>query len=71
MARELSKLREMSLEDLAREERELRDEVWKLRLQRATGQLADPHKVRKTRRELARLLTVRRERELAARAQAR
>ena len=70
MARELSKLREMSIEELAREERALRDEVWKLRLQRATGQLADPHKVRRTRRELARVLTVRRQQELRARAAA-
>jgi len=65
MAVELGKLRNMSAEDLVKEEQQLREEIWKLRLQIATGQLQAPQKVRRARRDLARLLTVRRERELA------
>jgi len=60
-ANDLTKLRGMGPEDLAREELELRQEIWKLNLQRATGQLHDQHKVRRARRSLARLLTVQRE----------
>ena len=64
MAKATAKLRNMSGEELNREEQELRAAVWKLRLQLSTGQLQDPQKVRRARKELARLLTVRREREL-------
>jgi large subunit ribosomal protein L29 len=62
MALDPVKLRNMSPVDLDKEEIALREEIWKLRLQRSTGQLGDPHKVRRTRRDLARVLTVRRER---------
>jgi len=65
MAVELDKLRNMSGGDLAQEEQQLREEIWKLRLQIVTGQLQAPQKVRSARRDLARLLTVRRERQLA------
>jgi large subunit ribosomal protein L29 len=63
MATDIGKLRGLGAEELEREEHELRDEIWKLRLQRVTGQLQNTHKVRAAKRELARLLTVRRERE--------
>jgi large subunit ribosomal protein L29 len=66
MAQDPAKLRAMSAEEMAKEEEELRAEIWKLRLQLTTGQLQDPQKVRRARRDLARLLTVRRETELAA-----
>ncbi len=61
MALELTKMRAMTLDELSKEERELREEIWKLRLQRSTGQLQDTGKVRRKRHELARVLTVRRE----------
>ena len=66
MATELSKLRGMSPQELGDEERALREEVWKLRLQRTTGQLQDAHKVRRQRKALAQVLTIRREQQLAA-----
>ena len=66
MATELSKLRGMSPHELGEEERALREEIWKLRLQRTTGQLQDLHKVRRQRKALARVLTIRREQQLAA-----
>ncbi len=65
MARDMGKLREMAPEEMDREEGALREEIWKLRLQMTTGQLQNPYKVRKARKDLARLLTVRRERVLA------
>ncbi len=63
MALRARKLREMSPDELAKEERELRDQIWKLQLQRSTGQLSDPNKVAERRRDLARVLTVMREME--------
>jgi len=66
MAKDTAKFRKMSPEDLHEEEHGLREEVWKLRLQMTTGQLQDPQKVRRTRKELARALTVKRELELKA-----
>ena len=43
--------------------RELADEIFHLRLRRATSQLPNPMKLRETKRDLARVNTVRRERE--------
>jgi large subunit ribosomal protein L29 len=40
---------------------EIREELFKLRFQHATGQLENPVRMRTLRRELARVLTVRRE----------
>ncbi len=62
MGQDIAKLRSMGVDDLQREELELRDEIWKLGLQRSTGQLQDPHKVRRKRHDLARVLTVMNER---------
>ena len=61
MALDLTKVRAMTLDELNKEERELREEIWKIRLQRSTGQLQDTGKVRRKRHDLARVLTVRRE----------
>ncbi len=66
MAKDISKLRNMSPEALQKEEHGLREEIWKLRIQLTTGQLQDPQKVRRTRQDLARVLTVKRELELQA-----
>jgi large subunit ribosomal protein L29 len=64
MALDTAKLRNLSIEDLDKEALSLREAVWKLRLQLTTGQLQDPQKVTAARKDLARVLTVRREREL-------
>ena len=58
---DIGKLRGMNPEDLDQEEVALREEIWKLRLQRTTGQLQDPWKVRIARRKLARVMTVKSE----------
>ena len=61
MAVNLEKLRGMTAEELDKESLELRDEIWKLRLQKSTGQLQDPGKIRQRRHDLARVLTVKRQ----------
>lgn len=52
------KLREMSDSELAKEAIELRRALFNLRLQKATGQLEKPHKLRETRRDIARVETI-------------
>jgi ribosomal protein L29 len=59
----LSKYRGMEPEVLAKEEAELRTAIWKTKLQKGTGQITDPLRLAVIKRDLARLLTVRRERE--------
>ena len=58
----LMKYKDMEPEALAREEAELRTAIWKTKLQKGTGQITDPLRLAVTKRDLARLLTVRRER---------
>ena len=66
MAVNMEKLRNMTPVELEKEEQDLRQAIWKLRLQMSTGQAADAHGARQAKRDLARVLTVRREKELAA-----
>lgn len=61
MALDAGKLRGQSPDELDKEEAELRGAIWKLQLQRAAGQAQDPHRMRGVRRDLARVLTVKRE----------
>ena len=65
MAVDLKKIRGLGPDELAKESQALREEVWKLRMQQATGQLEDPGKIRKKRHDLARVLTIIREAEIA------
>ena len=55
-------LRDMTDTELRTKEAELVDELFHLRLRRATSQLANPMKPRTTRRDLARVKTLLRER---------
>jgi large subunit ribosomal protein L29 len=52
----------MTDDELRNRERELVDEIFHLRLRRATAQLANPMKLRETKRNLARVKTVLRQR---------
>jgi large subunit ribosomal protein L29 len=58
-----AELRDLSVEDLRQRERDLDDQIFRLRLQKSTGQLESPVKVRTGRRELARVKTIIREKE--------
>ena len=55
--------REQSVEELKQREIELADQLFALRLQKVTGQLENPSKIRAARRDLARVLTVMREKD--------
>jgi len=46
--------------ELAQKEKDLREASWKLRLQKSTGQLENPTRLRVLRRDLARVKTYRR-----------
>lgn len=59
----IKKLRDMEQAALVSEEAELRTAIWKMKVQKGTGQITDPLKLAVTKRDLARLLTVRSERE--------
>jgi large subunit ribosomal protein L29 len=56
-----SELRDLTVEDLRAREKDLRDQLFRLRIQKSLGQLEGPGKVRTTRRDLARVKTVLRE----------
>ena len=58
-------LREMSDEELESRERDLIEEVFNLRFQIAAGIAENPQILRNVRKDLARVKTVRRDRELA------
>ena len=58
------KLRELNPEELQLKEKELRESIFKLRFQMAIGQREDPGKIRHLKKDLARVLTLRREEEL-------
>ena len=54
----LKRLRGMNGMELRGEENDLRQAIWKLQVQRATGQIAEAGKLTQARRDLARLLTL-------------
>ncbi len=60
-----SELRELSTEELARRLAELRDELFKLRLRRASEPLPNPLRLRMLRRDIARCLGIMRERQVS------
>ncbi len=60
-----AELREMPEVELQERLRENKEELFNLRFQKVTGQLDNPHRVRQVKREIARILTVLREREIA------
>lgn len=59
-----NEIRKLSTEELAKELNDLKSELFKLRFQFATSQLENPIKIRDIKRDLARVKTVIREREL-------
>ncbi|HSC42127.1 MAG: 50S ribosomal protein L29 [Betaproteobacteria bacterium] len=58
---EAKELREMSAEDLVQKRANLREEITHLKLKRATSRLENPMKLKETKRDLARLETILRE----------
>jgi large subunit ribosomal protein L29 len=60
-ASKASEMRDQTVEELQDKERELAEQLFALRLQKVTGQLEKPSRVRQVRKDLARVLTVLRE----------
>lgn len=54
--------RDLTEDELAAKERELREELFNLRFQRATGRVENPMRVRQIRRDIARARTIARQR---------
>jgi large subunit ribosomal protein L29 len=53
-----AELRDLGVDELGTKERELIDQLFRMRIQKSMGQLENPDKVRLVRRDLARVKTV-------------
>jgi len=61
-----NQMRDKSVDELKTREQTLREQIFKLRFQKATGQAESPQKIALVRKELARVLTVIREKTAGA-----
>ncbi len=57
-------LRQLSSEELESKYEELMEQLFKLRIQKSIGQLDNPAKIKQVRKDIARILTILREREV-------
>jgi len=64
----LNTLRDKSIDELRNRERDLKEQLFKLRFQRATGRIENPMKMRQVRREIAQIETLLNERNRATNA---
>jgi large subunit ribosomal protein L29 len=60
-----AELRDKSVDELSARERDLNEQLFKLRFQRATGRIENPNKIREVKREIARIKTLLNERSRA------
>lgn len=58
MALDLKELRQLTGSELAEKEKQLVQELFNLRFQFGTGRLENPMRIRKTKRDIARIKTV-------------
>ncbi len=56
-----NELREKSMEELNKQEAQIREELFKLNMRRGLEQLENPKRIRSLRKDLARILTVKNE----------
>ena len=63
MSKPMNELRDLSADELRTRERDLDDQLFRLRIQKSMGQLEAGHKLQALRRDVARLKTVLREKE--------
>ncbi|MEG1525252.1 MAG: 50S ribosomal protein L29 [Clostridia bacterium] len=61
-----NKFRDLSNDALTAREKELKSELFNLRFQSATGQLSNPQRINDCKKDIARVKTIIRERELKA-----
>ena len=62
----IENIRKMSAAELSAEELRLKKELFNLRFQHTTGQLENPGKMKEVKRDIARVKTALREKEIAA-----
>jgi len=55
-------IRELSVDEARQKEREIAEEIFRLRMRKSTGQLDNPMRLRLLRKDLARIKTIQRER---------
>ncbi len=60
-----AELRDLAADELGVKERELTDQLFRMRIQKSMGQLESPEKIRTVRRDLARIKTVLRQKRTA------
>jgi large subunit ribosomal protein L29 len=53
-----SELRELTVEELRHEEKDLRKELFNLKFQKTTGEIENPLRLRHVRKNIARILTI-------------
>jgi large subunit ribosomal protein L29 len=54
----VAEIRELTVDDLRAREKDLDDQLFRLRIQKSMGQLEAPAKVREVRKDLARIKTI-------------
>ena len=64
----VNELRKLSQADLAARERDLKEELFNLRFQLATGQLSNPMRIKECKKDIARVKTLLNQAEAANRA---
>ena len=57
----IAEIRDLNVDELRTKEKELDDQLFRLRIQKSMGQLEAPAKVRDVRRDLAKIKTILRE----------
>lgn len=62
MAMKVTELRELTDDELRQRQEETGKELFNLRVQQSTGQIEKATRIRELRRDMARILTIRRER---------
>ena len=60
----VNEIRDMSADEQAEKIKSLKEELFNLRFQHATGQLENPMRLREVKRSIAQVKTIQREREL-------
>jgi large subunit ribosomal protein L29 len=61
----VTEFRDLTADDLRQREKDMDDQLFRLRIQKSMGQLEAAHKLKALRRDLARVKTVLREKETA------
>jgi large subunit ribosomal protein L29 len=60
-----AEIRDLGVDELRTKEKDLDDQLFRLRIQKSMGQLEAPAKVREVRRDLAKVKTILREKQVA------